>query len=291
MSEHHLSQYLPCSEQDLLWGTAITGAGHQEMAPYQHYPPSHPSLYSFTWERGRVLDELQLVYIVKGRGRYSSSKDKIHDVKAGTIMVIRPNQWHRYQPLLSLGWKEYWLGMKGPHVSHLLSAQCIPKELTFLSVGIREDLVQWYMQIERLLVERPFMVQQMSASLAHVILTKAISIHRSKQNSMGDDHMNEAILRLLECAESDCDLKRLALDLGMSYDQFRHQFKSFTGLSPRQYHLQIKLQRACELLNQTDDSVKSISERLSFESPFYFSRIFKSKQGCSPLQWRKRALS
>jgi transcriptional regulator GlxA family with amidase domain len=64
-------------------------------------------------------------------------------------------------------------------------------------------------------------------------------------------------------------------------------FKKYTGISPGQYHLQLRLIRAKELLISTDQSIKEISYDLGFQSIYYFSRIFKNKLGVSPSEIRK----
>jgi AraC-like DNA-binding protein len=64
-------------------------------------------------------------------------------------------------------------------------------------------------------------------------------------------------------------------------------FKKYTGVPPVQYHLDLKILRAKEMLLYTDKSVKEISYDLGFQSIYYFSRIFKNKLGVSPSEIRK----
>jgi AraC-like DNA-binding protein len=53
-----------------------------------------------------------------------------------------------------------------------------------------------------------------------------------------------------------------------------------------QCHLNIRLEKACNLLKETDLTVTQISYQLGFESEFYFSRIFRKKVGIAPKQFR-----
>ena len=66
-------KYLAIGPNDLLWGLAVHSVGFQEVGPGEVYPPSnHPSRYLFTVERGRVLDEYQLLYVTRGEGTFRS---------------------------------------------------------------------------------------------------------------------------------------------------------------------------------------------------------------------------
>jgi len=59
-------------------------------------------------------------------------------------------------------------------------------------------------------------------------------------------------------------------------------------MAPVQYIIQLKLEKAKENLVNTSKSVKEISNELNFESPHYFSRLFKEKMELTPQEFRKR---
>ena len=74
----------------------------------------------------------------------------------------------------------------------------------------------------------------------------------------------------------------------MSYRNFRHLFKHFTGLPPQQYHLELKLNHAKKLLTESRASIAEIASSVGFTNPFYFSRFFRQKTRRSPTQWRNQ---
>ena len=85
-------KYLVINPNDLLWGMAVNSVGFQEIGPGMPYPPSnHPSRYLFSAEKGRVLNEYQLLYITKGKG-YFTSTSLVHKlpVKKGNILLLFP---------------------------------------------------------------------------------------------------------------------------------------------------------------------------------------------------------
>lgn len=68
----------------------------------------------------------------------------------------------------------------------------------------------------------------------------------------------------------------------LSPGRFMHIFTDMTGVSPKQYLLRIKFERAIELLSDTNLSVAQIAELVGISDSNYFSRIFKKHTGHSP---------
>ena len=86
-------------------------------------------------------------------------------------------------------------------------------------------------------------------------------------------------------------MREVAASLGVGYSYLRQRFKARTGLSLKRYHLQIRFQRAQDLLANTSKSVKEIADLLGFDSPFHFSAQFKARMGLAPQMWRRRSAS
>jgi AraC-like DNA-binding protein len=74
----------------------------------------------------------------------------------------------------------------------------------------------------------------------------------------------------------------IAISLNISYSWFRRIFKQYTGFSPAQYQMEIKMQHSKDLLSSSTMSIKEISFALNFLSASYFVTFFKSKNGMSP---------
>lgn len=68
-------------------------------------------------------------------------------------------------------------------------------------------------------------------------------------------------------------------------------FKKAHGDTIVQYHLKLKIAEAKRLLREENLTVSEISEKLGFESPAYFSRIFKKNAGMSPRAFKGKLIN
>jgi AraC family transcriptional regulator len=86
--------------------------------------------------------------------------------------------------------------------------------------------------------------------------------------------------------EQDIKLADLAALLGMSQFHFSHLFKQAIGIAPYQYLLQQRIERAKQLLKQTDQSVMAIAFSCGFSSHSHLSKQFRQMTGLTPTAYR-----
>ena len=72
-----------------------------------------------------------------------------------------------------------------------------------------------------------------------------------------------------------------------SVSHFSKLFRLTTGMSPIEYFIHLKMQKACQLLYTEDSRVKQIAALLGYDDPYYFSRLFKKYMNTSPGTYRK----
>lgn len=79
----------------------------------------------------------------------------------------------------------------------------------------------------------------------------------------------------------------IALKCGISESGFRSIFKKAYGISPIEYKMNVRLNKAKLLLHSTDMTVEEIAEALNFYDTAYFSKLFKKHTGFSPKEYSK----
>ena len=285
------SKYLLANDRDAQWGLTVSTVGYEEIAPGDSYPTvGHADGYYFHVEKGRELQEYQLLYITEGEGRFRSAHhQRLTTVREGDMFVLFPGEWHTYYPLVDKGWKSFWIGFKGRNMDDRVAAGFLKPEKPIYHVGFSDDIVRLYRSAYEAAVNEAGYMQQLLAGLVNHLIGMMYSLERNIElgrNQQHVDMVSRARLLIRESLETSLSIQEVAERMGVSYSNFRKLFKEHTGLSPATYQQDLRLQRAKELLTTTDMSVKEIAYRLNFESPDYFSAKFKIKTGRRPSELR-----
>ncbi len=284
-------RYLTISAADEAWGSVVTTVGYQFIPPQGRYPFSgHPENYDFKPHTGRILNEYQLIYITKGSGYFSSRSCREQKVLAGTLILLFPDEWHSYFPDKETGWDEYWVGFRDVRMPELIQNNFFSKENPLCKIGLNTQVINLYEEIMlSASLEKPGYQQLISNIVLHML---GILYYNKKNGSFVNnpdiEKINQAQELMRKSIENPLPPQAIADELGLGYSWFRRLFKKYTGVSPVQYQLQLKLLRAKELMIHSSLTISEIAYELKFDSIAQFSTFFKKREGITPSEFRKR---
>jgi AraC family transcriptional regulator len=86
----------------------------------------------------------------------------------------------------------------------------------------------------------------------------------------------------------DVDLSTIAAQASLSPYYFTRQFTAMIGMPPYRYLITLRIQRAAQLLRESDLTVTQILHRVGFHSPSHFTTTFRRHMGMSPTAYRRR---
>lgn len=92
---------------------------------------------------------------------------------------------------------------------------------------------------------------------------------------------------LWENYHTNYTLKDVADQANLSPHHFIKVFKAETGLTPFEYLLHVKIERAKEMLKYKNFSITEVCFKSGFQNVSHFSAAFKRKTGASPSEYRK----
>lgn len=279
--------YLIANKADEEYGCTVSVVGSQTISPDEDYPSKeHPPGYLFDPERGRILQEYQLLYIVKGRGEFANQTTS-YDIVKGTLVLLRPGVWHSYKPSKNEGWTEYFIGFSGEMADKAIEKLFAEDEHIF-NVGLKQEMVDLYQRaIEVAAEDRPSAQQLLCGIVMHLLGNLSYIAHSAITADRMDQIIEQAKAIMQEKASQNIDLDMLAEQLNVSYSWFRKVFREYTGYPPAKYFMLVKLRRAQYLLVNTQESIKEIAFSLGFKSPEHFYTTFKRVMGSTPSIYRK----
>lgn len=294
-------KYLAVNDLDLKWGTAVSSIGHQDIRPGASYPPSYASFqkeerltghYVFSTEKGRILNEYQLLYIIKGKGYFYSKslgKETCNKIESGDMFLLFPGEWHNYFPRREVGWEEYWIGFSGASID-LDNGLFNPSKPIF-HVGLQNEIVRLYLSAIEIATRQESGFQLLLSGIVNYILRLVWFYDRNNafKATAIDLKMAQAKL-LVESQIATITPETLASQLKMCYSTFRRIFRTYTGFAPAKYIAQKKHSKAKELLSGSSMTVKEIAYSLGFRTYEYFFSFFSANEnGDTPLAYRQRS--
>ncbi|GAA4281293.1 AraC family transcriptional regulator [Gaetbulibacter aestuarii] len=284
-------KYFVLSEIDHKWGFVISDVGHCKVLPYSNYPPDgHPTSHMFSWDKGRVLNEYQLVLIMDGQGIYEGASTGAKNLNSGDAIILFPGEWHRYKPLKKMGWTEIWIGFYGEMADIVMQNSFFQKENPIVNNCSNILIRNLYSSIFQLAMDEPFGYQKTSSGLCLQLIAEIHNLQNKKNSIVGDDSNISKVKYLMnKNIDRSINLKNFCLNNGISYSKFRADFKYQTGLAPLQYFILLKIEKAKYLFKTTDLKAKQIAYQLGFSSEHYFCRLFKSKTGMTTKEFKENS--
>jgi len=282
-------RYLPLSDEVRQNSLYVLAGGYTLIPPRSPYPPMpHPADHHFQWQQGRTLREYQIIYISRGGGVFESQSGGEIRVEAGTLFMLFPEEWHRYSPDPETGWDEYWIAFQGRDAGPLAAEYSLSPASPTINAPASDTLIAEFIRVADEMRGEAIGYQKIIATRTMLILATAFALSERKSYEGSD------ILPVIEKAKSllsdrmdqNINMEELATDLRIGYSLFRKAFRQYTGFSPAQYHLELRINHAGNLLSMTTIPIALVGQRIGFDAPGYFCRIFKNKTGYTPGEFR-----
>ena len=108
------------------------------------------------------------------------------------------------------------------------------------------------------------------------------------RNGMRNAHLARSIQIMYDNISSPISPTLIAEQIGISTRQLERLFGKYLNTSPKKYFMEMRLERARNLLIQTEASVTDVAFACGFESPGHFSRVYRAAFNVTPMLQRVR---
>ncbi|MDD6072152.1 MAG: AraC family transcriptional regulator [Clostridiales bacterium] len=241
-----------------------------------------------TWRpKGRL--DFQLLYVASGKAHFHFG-DKEEIVTAGHMVLYRPKEPQKYEYYGIDQTEVYWVHFTGGNVTNILRSYGITDDMKMFYCGSGLEYQNYF----RTMIQELQMCKEDYSEMLEIYLRQIlIKIHRfiyaaaKVDNSLIAEEIDKAIMHFNEHYNEDISIEEYAKTHNMSTSWFIRNFKQYTGSTPMQYILSIRIYNAESLLKSNLYNVTEIARIVGYDNPLYFSRIFKKVKGLSPSEYRK----
>lgn len=238
--------------------------------------------------KGRL--DYQLLYVASGKAHfYFHGQEEI--VTAGNMVLYRPKEEQRYYYYGVDHTEVYWVHFTGNNVKNILRKYGIPEQAHVIHTGTSLDYKRLYLQmIQELKLEKPHYEEVLVhyLELLFVMISRLQGKKTRTKSTFLMDEMDQAVAHFHSNYNRSISIEEYSREHGMSVSWFIRNFKDYTGSTPTQYLLSLRISNAQSLLESTSCNVTEISEIVGYDNPLYFSRLFKKQCGVSPTEFRKQ---
>lgn len=251
----------------------------QEVGYFKTSPP-------YFTERAN-LNSYLIVYTLSGKGilQYNSKKYVIYPGQAFYIHCIPK---HYYSCADISGWEILWLHFNGG------TARGYYDEFTKNQFAITKFQDTFFIEstmrrILSLTIKKDVHSEIITSNLIVNLLTELIIQNNNESLALSfiPDYIKQTLKELEKHFLEPFSLENLAASIGISKYHLSREFKKYIGTTLNEYVITLRLNYAKELLRYSQNSVGEIAYACGINQVSHFINLFKSREGMTPLQYRK----
>lgn len=293
-------RYLPVGEETARWGLYVTGTGCSEVPPASRYPRTvHPEVYQFTWEKGRILPEYQIIYLGRGEGVFESVPTGRQLVGAGDAILLFPGVWHRYRPSEKTGWEAFWVSINGDFLHGLVEQKLISPKQAILKTGLDHAILDsFHCMVDRVRnesMDNPLLLAAGTMEILARILAAAGTATaegaRSPMNdacALEDRIVADAVRFIWNHSHRPMTVNDVVAQLPVTRRSLERRFQQALGRTIRDEMTRCRVERVKRLLEETDLPIKQIAAAAGFSNAQRMSKVFHREEGISAAEYRQQ---
>ena len=244
-------------------------------------------------EREKGCDDFILIYCLEGKGHYSTSIGNF-ELTANQFFILPPNQFHNYQADLNDPWTIYWVHFSSSKLKEFEQEYELERFIKPTNFLFSQKVLDTWSEMYISLAQEGYPKESVCYAnfcLYHFISFFIFPGNRQKllKETQTEDPLARSIAFMKANIHKQLSVEEIAKEFHYSPSHYTALFKKKTGLSPIDYFIRMKIYYACQLLTQRELIIKEIADKIGYDDPYYFSRIFKKVTDKSPAQYKSTA--
>lgn len=236
-----------------------------------------------------VRDHFLLHFILDGVGVYQVG-DKTHFLSKGQGFLICPDVITRYQADCENPWSYAWVGFNGLKAEMYLKHAKLSRSNLIFNFKDMAFVRNCFEQMNLSNTLKKGRDARLHGYL-YILLSGLLEDCGDGRFLEGSDSIQELyVKKAIEYIKMNYSRKisvsEIALYIGIGRGYLCKLFKSHLCRSPQDFLINFRIEKACELMNNSSLSIGDISRSIGYEDPLAFSKVFKKSKGISPINFK-----
>ena len=240
----------------------------------------------------KVPNEYHLHFVLEGKGRLEIDGMLYHIQKEDIFLIPKdiPMQyfadsedpWEYIWVTFDGAFAETYLGYAGITADHPVITSAIPAKayIPLVEKILDTNELTFANEIKR--------VGYLFEILSMLIEVQSAGKREKNQYDYSSDTYVEYALYYINNNYDHIMVHDIANYIGINRSYLASIFKKKLGISPQEYLVSFRLKKSAEMLTNTTMSIQEIAEKVGYENPLTFSKMFKKSYGVSPKHYRTR---
>ncbi|POY38611.1 AraC family transcriptional regulator [Solitalea longa] len=240
-------------------------------------------------KREKGSTDYVLIYCLEGKGHVETPRG-VYSLQYNQFILLPPDQYHSYWADSESPWTIYWVHVNGNMLNELnhnlkLAVYEAPTNLPF-NDQIMELWDEMYSSLSDGFTEENLGYTNLCLSRFMSFFLYPSKGTKVQSELMKEDQLDQSKLYMKANIHKRLTVDEIAKKFNYSPSHYSTLFKQKEGVAPIDYFIRIKIRCACQLLAQSNLIIKEVAEKIGYDDPYYFSRIFKKVTGKSPHEYR-----
>lgn len=230
--------------------------------------------------------QLSIVYCIAGSGRVRIG-DREHELPAEHVLVLPPGEMYDYRSHADDPWMIYRIQLAGRRTDSIRQLLTGNERYSIFKIGHDAQTIAAIEAIHDAMLGHETNHLQMAFLATAKLVWRLAEMSVQPSNPLNKDvRIHTTISFALQRLEKATSVAELSAIAHLSRSRFAQVFKQQMGYSVLEYLIRLKMHRAADLLENSDEQVKKIASGLGFRDALYFSRQFRRVHGVYPTAFR-----